>query len=181
MNDSIPLRYTLVCKEGNEENINKITSSFNITQLFSSAEEIKNEEFLSVPSDNENIIIKMISNIDKKLNLIINLLAKGDELLELIKQKPTDVNINGSGMRFLSSTKFEKGDILKLEMVLPNFPFSIVEICGEVVWVKKVGTKKGAALYSNGVKFVKIDESCRDEIIFYILKRQRDILRDEEK
>jgi len=182
INDSLPLRYTLIEKVGDKTKFDRIKDESNFNRILLMPEEKKYEDSLTGTDEVDSSIINLFSDIDRKLNLVINLLIRGDELIKLIKQKPIVVNINASGMRFACEENFAKGNILKLEMVIPTSPFSIIEFLSEVVWIsksRKISTPK--TVYNIGVKFIEIDETCRDEIISYILKRQRNLLRNDKK
>jgi hypothetical protein len=118
-------------------------------------------------------IINNLIDINLKLNLILTMISSNREP-SIFDQRPMEVNLSGGGIAFVTSEKFEKGDILELKILLPVFPITFISTRGEVV--------RSTALSGNnrktGVKFIDIKEENQDTIVHYIFKKERESLRN---
>jgi c-di-GMP-binding flagellar brake protein YcgR len=86
------------------------------------------------------------------------------------------VNISGGGMSFSAKENYKPGNILELKMLLPLLPPVALYLYGEVV--KTQSQPEGPLIF---VKFIAIDEEIRDELVKFVFKRQRDILREKRR
>lgn len=91
----------------------------------------------------------------------------------LMKQTPAKLttssrNISAGGIRMLADEKLNKGDILKLEILLSK-ELPIVDAVGRVCWVKSfsVATEQNMR-YDIGVEFIEIKEEDRKQINKYV-------------
>ena len=108
-------------------------------------------------------LVSMLVNLDKKLDLIIDLLDEKGERKKSLKEKTRKVNIGGAGLRFQTEREFQKGDFLELT----------VPALGEVTRVER--NERG--YFTTAVKFNVINEDDRDRIIRYVFQKQREHLR----
>ncbi|PIY22809.1 MAG: hypothetical protein COZ12_02595, partial [Deltaproteobacteria bacterium CG_4_10_14_3_um_filter_60_8] len=112
--------------------------------------------------------------LNTKLDTILNLLTyekDGIHALPFVK-----TNISGGGMSFASTRPYAEGDILELKMLLPMQPPVAMITYGEVTTVEKTDDS-----FTIGLIFTAIDEELRDEIIRFVFKTQRDMLREKHK
>jgi hypothetical protein len=108
--------------------------------------------------------------LNSKLDAIINLLAHQNESNHRIAQKK--VNISGGGLSFDSTDKYDIGDLLEIKMALPVILSSILYVYGEVVDIRAKDD-----YFQIAVKFVTIEDDIREQIVQFVFKTQRDILR----
>lgn len=87
------------------------------------------------------------------------------------------INISGSGLRFMASTNFEEGKLLKLKIDLPTRPITVIPIIGEVVRTEKVVKKKNEVSYCIAIHYTEISKTDREKLIQYIFHKQRELLR----
>ncbi|MGO9377420.1 MAG: PilZ domain-containing protein [Dissulfurispiraceae bacterium] len=128
-----------------------------------------------VPPEVEDVVLsEWLKLLNSKLDAIIASLASRDDRVPVISQKK--VNISGGGLSFDSQEKYQPGDVLEMKMMLPISPVSILYAYGEVVDVRIIGN-----YYHTGVKFISIDDEIRDEIVKFVFKAQRDILRKQRR
>ncbi|MEW5743987.1 MAG: PilZ domain-containing protein [Nitrospirota bacterium] len=122
---------------------------------------------------------------DKLLNDWIKLLnAKLDTVISILTfQKEgfgslpiASVNISGAGIGFASAEKYTAGDVLEIKMILPMMPPVALYVYGEAVNIEKRMDS-----YYIGTKFIAIDEEIRDEIVKFVFRRQREILREKRR
>ena len=84
------------------------------------------------------------------------------------KQSATTKDIAAGGICLLVDTQLKKGDVVKLEIVLPEFPPRIYAT-GRIVWVKPFsmeGEKKPR--FDVGIEFLAIDPKDRELINKYV-------------
>jgi hypothetical protein len=124
-----------------------------------------------VPPEVEDIVLsEWLKMLNSKLDAILASIASRDEGVPIISQKK--VNISGGGLSFDTKEKFNAGDVLEMKIMLPISPGSILYAYGEVVDVRIAGN-----YYHTAVKYISIDDEIRDEIVKFVFKTQRDILR----
>jgi hypothetical protein len=116
-----------------------------------------------------------IWELNRKLDLII-LMFLTDEFKELIRSSPKDVNISAGGIRFLSQTPLDVMDIIEFHMVLPMSPLLYIRVIAEVIRVKTLAIE-GREQHSIVARFLSLDQEIKEDIVHYIFKRQREILR----
>jgi hypothetical protein len=118
-------------------------------------------------------IINNLIDINLKLNLVLTMLNSNREP-GIFTQRPMEVNLSEGGIAFVTSDKFEKGDILDLRILLPIFPIAIIKTRGEVVR----STSLSGNNRQTGVKFIDIKEENQDKIVNYLFKKERERLRN---
>ena len=121
----------------------------------------------------KNEFYLFLETLDRKLNTVIELLSKRDELFRSVY---LDVNVSGAGLKFSSDTKLAAGTYLELRIVLPFFPNPCVTALGKVVRSRLNRTEDNEG-WETGVSFVAISEKDRDLLISYVFSREREQLR----
>jgi hypothetical protein len=127
------------------------------------------------PYANETHFNQSIWEINRKLDLLIHMVL-AEEFRDLMKTSPKDVNISASGIRFISEKSFEKGDVLEIHLILPMVPLLFISLVGEVTRQKTV-TSSRTQRYAVAAQFVRVDAETKDDIIRYLFRRQREVLR----
>jgi len=120
---------------------------------------------------------KMLVTINKKLDQIMERLSLESEKFMAIENR--QVNMSESGMRFSVDERMNEGDIIEIKMILPEYPPVGILIYGRVVRV--IHSRENR--YDIAVHFLEsdIDGKVKDEIVKYLLKRQREILAGKRK
>ncbi|HHO75851.1 MAG TPA: PilZ domain-containing protein [Deltaproteobacteria bacterium] len=113
--------------------------------------------------------------INRKLDLLIHMYLAQD-FKNLMSSSPRDVNISASGIRFITANSFEMGDLIEISLILPMVPLLFIRLVGDVIRLKKV-TSYDAQRYAAAVRFVQMDAETKDDIIKYLFRRQRELLR----
>jgi len=124
-------------------------------------------------------ILNEIRTLNKKIDFIINYLIKPDDK-NILDEEQSEVNLSGSGIKFISSDNLKTGDFLKMKLVLPLSTGIVIDFIAEVIRViKPVGNAESNDPESSeiAVKYVAINEDDREMIIRYTFKRQRELLR----
>jgi len=127
------------------------------------------------PYSRETPFNQSIWEINRKLDLLIHMVL-AEEFKDLMKTTPKDVNISASGIRFISESPFEIGDILEIHLILPMVPLLFIGLAGEVIRQKAV-TSTLVERYAVAVRFVRLEADSKDDIIRYLFRRQREVLR----
>lgn len=114
---------------------------------------------------------EILVSIDSKLEFILEKLCLKDEGFLNVPTKR--VNISASGIRVETNDAFKEGDMVEIKMLLPSYhPIGIITY-GQVVRVNKIDDE----LKEVAMHFVNMEDDIRDEIIWYTLNRQRELLR----
>lgn len=112
-----------------------------------------------------------IDTLDAKLNYLIGINMLNDASRSDLQERA--VNLSVTGTSFHTKTRYNKNDMLKISMMLPSFPPIILELIGEVTWVKP---ETNGYLHI-GVQFhFRCDEE-EDNIAKYVFRRHREYLR----
>ncbi|MEA2101727.1 MAG: PilZ domain-containing protein [Thermodesulfobacteriota bacterium] len=128
-----------------------------------------------VPYTRESPFNQSLWEINRKLDLLIHMTLSNDFRL-LMEDKPREVNISASGIKFVSETPFDPGDMVDIAMILPMIPLLYMRFVGGVIRTKPI-TLNDNKCYSVAVRFEEISPDNRDDIIRYLFRRQRELLR----
>jgi hypothetical protein len=124
-----------------------------------------------VPDDlNDPLLTEWLKMLNAKLDAVIGIIAKQQETSPRFSQKR--VNISGGGLSFDSHEEYKINDLLEIKMILPVTLSSTLYVYGEVVDVRKKED-----YFQTAVKFVTIDDDIREQIVQFVFKAQRDIIR----
>lgn len=127
-------------------------------------------EFQALPEHEDKLLSDWLKMLNAKLDSIINMLTfHGEGFNSMPFSK---VNISGGGLSFSVAECYQEGDVLEMKILLPIVPPIAMYIYGEVVKIDK--HLNG---YTIGTKFVAMDEEIRDEIVKFVFRKQREILR----
>ncbi|RMH45402.1 MAG: PilZ domain-containing protein [Gammaproteobacteria bacterium] len=117
-------------------------------------------------------VAEFCRNIDKRIQLLTRFIAL-QALSDPVEQKL--VSISGNGLRFTTDKAFEKGQVVRVELMLPDSGSTI--LCfGEVVDTRKVDDG-----FEIAVTFTVISEADRDAIIRHVLTREAELLRNKKE
>ncbi len=128
-----------------------------------------------VPYTRESPYNQALWEINRKLDLLIHMYL-AEDFKDLMGTSPGDVNISASGIRFITDNAFEIGDIVEVNMILPMVPLLFIRFVGDVIRVKAV-TSYETPRHAVTIKFVQVDPETKDDIIRYLFRRQRELLR----
>lgn len=117
-------------------------------------------------------VAEFCRNIDKRIQLLTRFIAL-QALSDPVEQKL--VSISGNGLRFTTDKAFETGQVVRVELMLPDSGSTI--LCfGEVVDTRKVDDG-----FEIAVTFTVISEADRDAIIRHVLTREAELLRNKKE
>jgi hypothetical protein len=128
-----------------------------------------------MPYTREGVFNQTLWEINRKLDLLIHMML-AEEFRALMKTSPRDINLSASGIRFISEHSFEVGDILEIHLILPMVPLLFIGLVGEVIR-QKIVTSTKAERYAVAVRFVRLENEAKEDIIRYLFRRQREVLR----
>jgi len=127
-----------------------------------------------LPELQDKVLGEWVKMLNSKLDAIINRLSSQREGFDTLPY--AHVNISGGGLGFFSEHRYNSGDIIEAKLVLPMMPPVALFVYCEVVMVEQ--TAKG---YMIATKFVDMDEEITDEIVKFVFKRQREIMREQRR
>lgn len=158
----IPLDVRLIGADESKTLKSKIATDTNIT-------------YWTPPREHDDkILADWLMMINDKLDSILMLLTFHKEGFSTLPYKK--VNISGGGMSFVWNCGFPLKSFLEIKMLLPIFPPVALYVYGEVV-----SSEKRDVEWVNAVKFINIEEEIRDEIVKFVFKKQRELLREKRK
>jgi hypothetical protein len=127
-------------------------------------------EFEMPPAVSDPALAEWLTLLNSKLDAIANIISQIGEKKTQVSQKK--VNISGGGLSFDSTEKYTIGDMLEIKIILPVNVSSTLYIYGEVVDVRARDDH-----FQTAVRFMTIDDDIREQIVQFVFKTQRDILR----
>ena len=136
--------------------------------------DIKEREINGSHLDSASLINHLVQ-IDEKLDLILGLLSK-DNNIESLYRQAVGLNISGSGMNIMVDRSVECGRVIHTKFYLSKFPLVYMDIFGEVVYVAPVD-KDGRNHYKLGIKFLDLSINDRERIISSVFQRHRGDIR----
>ncbi|MEN6475757.1 MAG: PilZ domain-containing protein [Syntrophaceae bacterium] len=128
-----------------------------------------------IPYTRETPTSQAIWELNRKLDLLIHM-NLAEDFKQLMQTMPQDVNISASGMRFITDTPYDVMDILEVGMILPMVPLLFIRLAAEVLRVKTL-TRKDGEHYSVVARFIEMEQESKDDIVRYLFRRQREMLR----
>ncbi|MDX9714340.1 MAG: PilZ domain-containing protein [Dissulfurispiraceae bacterium] len=158
----IPFEVSLV-PESEKENIRSRKAGWSMPAEFQTMTEIE-----------DKLLSDWLKMLNMKLDLIINMMALTREGMTSLP--PSRLTISGTGLSFSSANDYKIGDIVELKLLLPLMPPVALLIYGEVVCCD---TARG--LFKTALKFINIDEEITDEIVKFIFKTEKEILREKRR
>jgi hypothetical protein len=123
----------------------------------------------------ETQVNQSLWEINRKLDLLIHMFL-AEEFRSLMNSTLKDVNISATGIRFISEQVYEIGDLVEIHLILPMVPLLFVRFAGEVIRQKGL-TSTQARRYAVALKYLQVDSDTKEDIIRYLFRRQREVLR----
>lgn len=127
--------------------------------------------FAEPPSLDNEALETWLSIINSKLDTIMRILTLKDA--GFLSLPIGNVTISGSGLSFNSAERFNPGDIIEMKLLMPSVSGHAVLIYGKVTGIEERETG-----FRVGTEFVAMDENLRDQIIDFVFRREREILRE---
>lgn len=120
-------------------------------------------------------IYRMWMALERKLDHIIWQMNK-DTFVDDKMEDAACLDLSVGGASIQISRQLSAGDEIHLRMSPPIFPVFLVEAVGKVISSEKNLEKEG--LWITYLEFTAINTSDSEDLISFIFKRQREILRD---
>jgi hypothetical protein len=128
-----------------------------------------------IPYTRESPHNQALWEINRKLDLLIHMYL-AEDFKDLMSSSPRDVNISASGIRFITDNSFKMGDLLEINLILPMVPLLFMRLLGDVIRIKSV-TSYDTNRYAVALRFLQVDAETKDDVIRYLFRRQRELLR----
>jgi hypothetical protein len=122
------------------------------------------------------LVVQWMSKIEWTLDAILRTLEH--QWSRPSAARLMDVNVSGDGVRFLPERPLAEGDLIDLRMVMP--PFIVVEARGEVMQIRSESECLDPS-HTVVVRFTDISEEDREKIIRYVVQRQADLQRRQQR
>jgi len=146
------------------------------TQIIDKVNEMRFlKEIISKDEKETGQVYAYIKLIDKKLDMILDLLYKSkDDGLYLSRY--INVNISGAGINFITDVNMHEGEYVELKVILPFPPYpKITSLCNVVRSI--ACNVNGMANWETALTFITINEEDRDLLINFIFAKEREFLR----
>jgi len=116
-----------------------------------------------------------IEALDAKLNYLIGVNMLNDANRSDMQERPVDLSV--TGISFSTRNYYQMGEAVAINLMLPSFPPSILELVGTIVRSPRPEGKKQKI----GVKFYFRCDDEEDTIAKYVYRRHRETIRSESK
>ena len=116
-------------------------------------------------------VLPWILKVDYLLEVILNALAISQPA-SVTMARPTDVNLSGGGVGFVSPREFATGDQLAIKLILP--PFILIQARAKVIRSVFQADGEGFAI---ATEFVDLKADDQEHLIRHILHAQAERLR----
>jgi len=108
----------------------------------------------------------------KLINIKIEAIAKQIVAMGLTDEvKPTDITLSAGGISYKSNIPYDKGDVVKLQMIL--YPSNAVIHA----YAKAFRSQPQGDVFDNAFEYILITESDRDTLVRHVLQLQSNSLR----
>ena len=171
---SFKVKFKVVTKEEYEkikETSDQILSSDKKGLIFDGAD--TDNRFNDITAN--QCFVDFLFHMDEKLDRILAVLSKDEPDIVLFNQG-VGVDIGGAGMKMTVDSPVEHGRIIQINLVLSKFPFTFIDVFGEVVRAEPAN-EDGKTVYLLGIKFLDLDINDREKIIARVFQRQREVIR----
>ena len=118
-----------------------------------------------------NDVANAMEMLDAKLNYLIGINMLNDANKSDLQERP--VNFSVTGMSFHTNKKYREGDYIKVTLMLPSFPPSILELVGTIAWARK----KGDDPLHVAIRFHYRCDEEENSIAKYVFRRHRESIR----
>ncbi|MEW6263535.1 MAG: PilZ domain-containing protein [Thermodesulfobacteriota bacterium] len=117
---------------------------------------------------------RFLLRLDRKLDLILNLLAERTGRKEYRHQARV-MDISESGLGLVTPIYIATGSIMEIGLNLPTETWRTLDMAAETVWVQSAeGSPPG---WTVGLKFTDILPQDQDSIVHYLFQKQREEIR----
>jgi hypothetical protein len=121
-------------------------------------------------------VINFLFQMDQKLDRILSLLLKDEDIPEDIEQG-IGRDISASGMNMIVDQAVVKGQIVQAHIILSQIPFIGIDAFGEVVRTIDIREKDGSRCQI-AIKFLNLNVNESEKIIAHIFQMQRKAARE---
>jgi hypothetical protein len=127
--------------------------------------------FAEPPALDNEALETWLSILNSKLDTIMRILTLKDA--GFLSLPIAHITISGSGLSFNSDERREPGDIIEMKMLMPGVSGHAILLYGKVTQAEPKDEGFRVA-----TEFVAMDEDMRDQIIDFVFRREREILRE---
>ncbi len=173
INDVIPLSDERMSAEDFE--INKTKVGVRSRQNGMLRQMVGRDIFATDPAGVNPEMSQALEALDAKLNYLIGVNMLNDATRSDMQERP--VNLSVTGISFTTRNYYQLGEAVAINLMLPSFPPSILELVGTVVRSPRPEGKK----QNIGVKFYFRCDDEEDTIAKYVYRRHRETIRSESK
>ena len=168
--DRVLMEYRLVTEEGSSVPVDMSCAT---PESIAAAVSKPTLDLLARSSETvvDSAVLPWIRKVDYLLEVILNALASSQPSGVTMAQ-PTDVNLSGGGIGFVSLREFAAGDQLAIKLILP--PFTMIRTIVKVIRAVRVADGQG---FTIATEFVDLTPDDQEHVIRHILHVQAQRLR----
>jgi len=140
-------------------------------------EEIAASEFKKFSSEatEHDVMAKLMFSMFSEVRKLREQIQKSTQYdTSIISQRV--VSLSGSGIKFISSVEVNKGDVLRVSLMLPEEDRPLI-FTAKVVRVEVEMGAPGKTSLSVACNYMEISEACREAIVRFVFQSQRQMLR----
>lgn len=124
------------------------------------------------------VAAEILDLMNKKLNVVLRQLDVDSELLQSIAYELKQVNVSACGLAFSCGERFNRGDILQLDLLLKPADLHVVSMAEVVACEAVENDDSEQAEFFLRVNFVELNSNDQELLIQHVVKRQSKLLKD---
>jgi PilZ domain len=131
------------------------------------------------PGSVDEPLLRCLQFINNKIDFIIDEITSRGKTCMSVPSEVTE--ISGSGIRLDSDSPLPRGQLIKVDLIMPSALQYKIELIAKVIRVEEPQQEPGEdrKRFSVSARFVEIDEESRESIIKAVFSRQRETIRME--
>lgn len=124
------------------------------------------------------IAAELLDLINKKLNFVIQQMDVDSEILQNIAYQLKQVNVSACGLAFVSEQRFDRGDMVQLDLLLKPGDLHVVSMA-EVIACEQLESQPGEEQqFFLRLNFREINNNDQELLIQHVVKRQSNQLKE---
>jgi len=128
-----------------------------------------------LPQNTNPEMAQALESLDAKLNYLIGVNMLNDASHSDMQERP--VNLSLTGISLVTDCRYQVGDHTLINLMLPSFPPSILELAATIVRVEQINEKG----WRIGARFYYRCDDEEDTIAKYVYRRHRETIRANKK
>jgi c-di-GMP-binding flagellar brake protein YcgR len=141
-------------------------------QRRASREQYRDDASPGAGNEDYGALSEQMALLNRKMDAILDLLFQG-KVYHNAHERHAEVELSGSGIKFVSDVALEEGAYVDLKLLLPVLPYLKIPILCQVVRSRKLDR----GLFEAAMQFVAMSEFDNDFLRRFLFMKEREALR----